>query len=152
MSLTFQGINQLGFVVNDAIEIARRQQILFNCDSPVIIDAEVKADFWGQAITPYKIKIAFLTLGELQLEFIQVLAGTPTVYTDFLDQCGEGLHHVGINVPNLQKALDGVVDEGIEVLWSGVIYSVPFAYLDTQQRFGTIIELIELSPPNPLGT
>ncbi len=152
MGFPFQGINQLGFVVKDATDIATRQQILFDCDSPVIMEAEVKENLWEQAIPPYKIKIAFLTLGELQLEFIQVLDGTPKIYTDFLVQCGEGLHHVGINVPNLRKALDGVSDEGIKVLWSGTIYSVPFTYLDTQQRFGTIIELIELRPPNPLGT
>jgi hypothetical protein len=152
MGFTFQGINQLGFVVKNATDTATHQQHLFNCDSPVVIDAEVKEAFWGQSISPYKIKIAFLTLQELQLEFIQVLEGTPTIYTDFLAQCGEGLHHVGINVPNLSKALEEITDEGIEVLWSGTIYTVPFAYLDTQQHFGTIIELIELRLSNPLGT
>ena len=155
MSLNFEGINQLGYVVKNSSDTATKYQSLFGTDPAVTFDAEVtdvREGLDGKAVPPYKIRFAFVTLGELQLEFIQVLEGTPTLYTDFLKRSGEGLHHVGVNVPDL-KAVVGIASSvGFSVLWSGQIYSVPFVYLDTQDQLGTILELIEIRPPEPLST
>lgn len=155
MSLNFGGINQLGYVVKHSSDTATKYQNLFGANPPVIFDAEVtdvREGRDGKAVPPYKIRFAFVTLGELQLEFIQVLEGTPTLYTNFLKRSGEGLHHVGVNVPDLKAVVDIASAMGFSVLWSGQIYSVPFAYLDTQDQLGTILELIEVRPPKPLGT
>lgn len=155
MNLNFEGINQLGYVVTDAAETAEKYQSLFGTDPAVIFEAEVidvREGLDGKAVPPYKIRFALVTLGELQLEFIQVLEGTPTLYTSFQKKSGEGLHHIGVNVPDLKAVVDIASTMGFSVLWSGHIYSVPFAYLDTQDQLGTIVELIEMRPPKPLGT
>ncbi len=152
MLLSLQRVNQIGYLVNDAASTAEKYKSLFNTNSPVILDVEVSENFEGKQIPPYRIRIALITLGETQLEFIQLLEGNPKVYTDFLQQCGEGLHHVGINVPNLTTTLKAAKADGFQILWSGIVYSVPFAYLDTQKQFSTILELIEVRPPKPLGT
>ena len=155
MNLNFEGINQLGYVVKNAAETAEKYQSLFDANPAVVFASEVtdaREGLDGTAIPPYKVRFALITLGGLQLEFIQVLEGTPKLYTDFLNRCGEGLHHIGINVPDLQAAVDAALASGFTVLWSGQIFSVPFAYLDTQDQLGTILELIEIRPPKPLGT
>lgn len=155
MSLNFEGINQLGYVVKNSSDTATKYQNLFGTDPPVIFEAEVtdvREGLDGKAVPPYKIRFAFVMLGELQLEFIHVLEGTPTLYTNFLKTKGEGLHHIGVNVPDLKSVVDIASSIGFSVLWSGQIYSVPFAYLDTQDQLGTILELIEMRPSKPLGT
>jgi methylmalonyl-CoA/ethylmalonyl-CoA epimerase len=155
MSSNFEGINQLGYVVKNSSETATKYQSLFGTNPAVVFDAEVtdaREGLDGKVIPSYKARFALITLGELQLEFIQVLEGTPRLYTDFLERCGEGLHHIGINVPDLQAAINAALASGFTVLWSGQIFSVPFAYLNTQDQLGTILELIEIHPPKPLGT
>lgn len=155
MSLNFEGINQLGYVVKNSSDTATKYQNLFGADPPVLFEAEVtdvREGLDGKIVPPYKIRFALVTLRELQLEFIQVLEGSPTLYTNFLKESGEGLHHVGVNVPDLKAVVDNASTMGFSVLWSGQIYSVPFAYLDTQDQLGTILELIEIRPPKPLGT
>ncbi|MFX1299550.1 MAG: VOC family protein [Promethearchaeota archaeon] len=155
MSLNLEGINQLGYVVKNSFDTATKYQNIFGTDPAVIFEAEVnnvREGLDGKVVPPYKIRFALITLGELQLEFIQVLEGTPTLYTNFLKRSGEGLHHVGVNIPDLNAVVDIASETGFAVLWSGQIYSVPFAYLDTQDQLGTILELIEIRPPKPLGT
>ena len=151
MKRKFGEINQLGFVVKDAAHIASAFQPLFGVEPPVTIDATVTQDAAGEPIPPYEVRIAFLTLGKLQLEFIQVLKGRPAIYCDFLDRCGEGLHHVGVNVPNLDAALRQMKAARLRILWSGNIYGTRWAYLETQAQLGTILELIEIRPVQPLG-
>ena len=155
MNLNFEGINQLGYVVKNAAETAEKYQSLFDANPAVVFASEVtdaREGLDGTAIPPYKVRFALITLGGLQLEFIQVLEGTPKLYTEFLERSGEGLHHIGVNVPDLKAVVDIASTMGFSVLWSGQIYSVPFAYLDTQGQLGTIVELIEIRPPKPLGT
>lgn len=141
----------MGFVVQDATRIASPFQQLFGVEPPVTIDATVTQDLAGGPIPSYEIRITFLTLAKLQLEFIQVLKGRPAIYCDFLDRCGEGLHHVGVNVPSLDAALQQMRAAGLRILWSGNIYGTRWAYLDTQAQLGTILELIEIRRPQPLG-
>lgn len=155
MNFNFEGINQLGYVVKNASDTAKRYQDLFHTNPAVVLDADVtdaREGLDGKVIPAYKIRFALITLGELQLEFIQVLEGNPSLYATFLKRSGEGLHHVGVNVPDLKTVVDSASATGFTVLWSGQIYSVPFAYLDTQDQLGTILELIEIRPPKPLGT
>ncbi len=155
MKFSFEKISQLGYVVKNASGTAKSYQDLFHTNPAVVLDAEVidaREGLDGKVIPPYKIRFALITLGELQLEFIQVLEGNPSLYTTFLKRSGEGLHHVGVNVPDLKTVLEGASAIGFTVLCSGQIYSVPFAYLDTQDQLGTILELIEIRPPKPLGT
>jgi hypothetical protein len=155
MKLNFESINQLGYVVKNAAKMAEKYQNLFGVNPAVVFESEVtdaREGLDGKAIPSYKVRFALVTLGELQLEFIQVLEGTPQLYTDFLEQNGEGLHHIGVNVPNLSKSVEVAVSDGYTVLWSGQIYSVPFAYLDSNNQLGTILELIEIPPLKPLGT
>jgi methylmalonyl-CoA/ethylmalonyl-CoA epimerase len=152
VNLKLTEINQLGLVVRDAPHIASAFQHLFHAQPPVVFDASVTQDLKGQPISPYAIRIAFVTLQNLQLEFIQVLEGRPTIYCDFLEQCGEGLHHIGLNVPNLDAALKQMKKTKFRILWSGNIYGTRWAYLDTQAQLGTILELIEIRPPQAFAT
>jgi methylmalonyl-CoA/ethylmalonyl-CoA epimerase len=89
------------------------------------------------------LKTGFLYLGEVQIELIQVISGE-TLHTKFLEERGEGLHHLGFFVDDLENELTELEKEGIKVLDRGTVQGiVKFAYLDTEEALGVILELIQ---------
>jgi len=82
-----------------------------------------------------------------QIELIQSLRG-PNIYDDWLADHGYGPHHLGFYVESITAAITAVGDMGIAVLQSGVGYGLHgdggFAYLDTENALGVILEAIEV--------
>ena len=87
-----------------------------------------------------------------QIEIIQPLSG-PSIYQDWLDERGEGVHHVGALVDSVAAAVAAAAQQGIGVLSSGEGFgtggSGRFAYLDSEAALGAILEVVE--PPDGLG-
>jgi 4-hydroxyphenylpyruvate dioxygenase-like putative hemolysin len=85
--------------------------------------------------------------GETQIELVQSLAG-PNLYEEFLEQCGEGVQHLGIHVTDIEAATREMESQGYSLLQSGRGYGVQgdgaFAYFATADRLGTLVELIQL--------
>ena len=90
----------------------------------------------------FRLKIAMHRVGGVQLEFIQVLEGD-TVYQDIIDKKGEGLHHLGFFVNDLDKHVARLAEQGISVIQSGRFDGGGFAYLDTEAIGGVVLELIQ---------
>jgi hypothetical protein len=88
----------------------------------------------------FRMRLAFLQAGPVQIEFIQPLEGN-NIYSDFLNEHGEGLHHLLFEVedPTAVAARLGapVLQSGGSSLRPGAIWS----YLDTQEMLSAIIEL-----------
>jgi catechol 2,3-dioxygenase-like lactoylglutathione lyase family enzyme len=82
-----------------------------------------------------------------QIELIEPLAG-PSVYYDWLDAHGAGIHHLGMRVPSLDDAVRSMSAAGYEVVQSGRGYGVGgdggFAYFDTAADYGAMLEVIEV--------
>lgn len=95
----------------------------------------------------YRMLVAFAQYGPLQYELIQPLEG-PTIYHEFLEQRGEGIHHFGVWVPDLEEALSQARALGFQEIQGGRGTGLQgdggFAYLDTEKALGALIELIEL--------
>jgi catechol 2,3-dioxygenase-like lactoylglutathione lyase family enzyme len=102
-------------------------------------------EYMGQAGT-YSMKLA-LGGENPQVELIQAVEG-PSIYHDFLDAHGYGLHHIGVVVDDLNDELRSMLEAGYEPIQRGEGYGVDgdgaFAYFDTTNALGVIIELIEL--------
>jgi len=66
------------------------------------------------------------------------------IYTEFLDSKGEGLHHLGFLVDDLDAMLAELAKEGIEpVFHKGYPgRGVAFAYLNSDKVGGVMFELI----------
>ena len=74
---------------------------------------------------------------------IQVVEGE-SVHSKFLEERGEGLHHLGFFVKDLEKELARLEKDGIKVLERGeVLGTVKFAYIDTKETLGVVLELIQ---------
>ena len=93
----------------------------------------------------YKLKIALAQLGQIQLELIQPVQGE-CVQNEFLESKGEGIHHLGIFVDDLEKEVAELDKQGVKVIQSGRRATGDgFAYLDTSAIGGITIELIQWS-------
>ncbi len=92
--------------------------------------------------------VAFGYAGMMQIELMQPLSGENTV-TEFLRQRGQGVHHLGIQVADLDRATRDMTEQGFVLVESGAVgQATRFAFLDTLAATGTYIELIYLDEDN----
>lgn len=131
----FPQVDQIGIVVKDMDRSVKFYERMFG---PPFLTLESDTN---QA----KLKFSLFQVGEIQFELIQVLEGE-SVHSKFLREKGEGLHHVGFIVEDLEEELTRLEKEGITILERGVVQEmVKFAYLNTEQSMGIILELIQLA-------
>lgn len=127
-------VDQIGIVVKDIEATMKFYEKMFGIESVPTIEFEI--DF-------AKLRIGMLQLGELQIELIQVLEGE-SIHSKFLEERGEGLHHLGFFVEDVEKELARLEKHGIKVLKRGEAFGVKFVYLDTEKTLGVILELLQL--------
>jgi 4-hydroxyphenylpyruvate dioxygenase-like putative hemolysin len=104
--------------------------------------------------TPYTMKLALAQVGAVQWELIEPLEG-PSIYKEFLAQHGEGLHHCAFATGDMsfQEAVAAFAKLDIPILMQGTWNGITYAYMDTEKRIGTIVEIydwpegITLPPP-----
>jgi len=100
------------------------------------------ATYYGE-IAGYRGKRAFFYLGPIQIELIELIDGK-TIHEAFLKEKGEGVHHIAIEVNNLEESERSAEKAGLKVIQS---FTRPdgsgFAYLDTDRTGGLIFELIQ---------
>jgi catechol 2,3-dioxygenase-like lactoylglutathione lyase family enzyme len=96
--------------------------------------------------TVYSSRIGLNNISGTRIELIQPLEGR-TVYTDFIEKHGYGLHHLGIYVDDIRAAITEAEAAGIAVTMEGGGHGLDgdgyFAYLDTEDTLGTTYELIQ---------
>ncbi|MEC3916315.1 VOC family protein [Nocardia sp. CDC160] len=84
--------------------------------------------------------------GDTQLELIQPVRGT-SIYTEFLERGGPGLHHVCLEPEDFDAALKDAAAQGIDVVQQGDMGGqMRFAYLDGAASGVPFIELAEIGP------
>ena len=67
------------------------------------------------SVPDQSVEVAFLTLGDTSLELMSPLDETSGV-ARFLEKRGEGLHHIGLLVDDLEAELDRLASEGVELI------------------------------------
>ena len=96
--------------------------------------------------TEYKMRIALGYLGPMRIELIEPLEGD-TVYADFVAEHGYGVHHFGVLVNDVEKAITEAEAAGLTMTMDGAGFGRDgdghYAYLDTEDKLGVTIELIE---------
>jgi catechol 2,3-dioxygenase-like lactoylglutathione lyase family enzyme len=96
--------------------------------------------------TEYKMKVALSYIGSMRIELIEPLEGD-TVYKEFIEKHGYGIHHLGILTEDMQKSIKEAKEAGIEMTMDGAGFGPDddghYAYLDTEDLVHTTFELIE---------
>ncbi len=88
---------------------------------------------------------AHLSLGymrDTQIELIEPLRGE-SLYAEFLQAKGPGLHHVAFDVPDFDAAVAGLRSGGLELLSNGQLGpGSHFAYFDCESAQTSVIEIL----------
>lgn len=117
-------LNQIAFVVRDIDTAMRTYGDLFQID-PWYRPKPGKDDeifYRGEKFEGPCMDLVVGYHDQVEVELIQSLGG-PSIYTDYLDQCGEGFHHVCFHVRNLREALDWYESRGFVVIQEGSMIS-----------------------------
>lgn len=92
----------------------------------------------------YRGKRAFGKMGPVMLELMEHLEGK-TVHEAFLNEKGEGLHHIGFQVSNMKESIAAAERLGLKVTQSFDREKEDgsgFAYLDSDQIGGVVFEVV----------
>jgi len=94
----------------------------------------------------YQMRIALSHIGPLRIELIEMLEGE-TVYAEFVKEHGYGVHHLGVLVEDMEAAIAQAEATGLRVTQDGAGFGLDgdghYAYLDTEERIGVTLELIQ---------
>jgi catechol 2,3-dioxygenase-like lactoylglutathione lyase family enzyme len=143
-------IVQVGLVVRDIERSAARYAEIFNLDVPQIEVLDDDATYKGQFIR-VKSKITWFDMGAIQVELFEPL-GSPSTWQDFLDQHGEGIHHIAFPVLDTDAAAASFAEYGYEIVQQGMFtdQNGKYTYLNTDKDLGVILELMEVFNPYPV--
>ena len=148
-SSLFEGVFQVAYVVHD-IQAAQRffNEMLGGPRFFVIENIAFKEyTYRGQPAECLQ-HVAFGYAGTMQIELMQPLSGENTV-SEFLRQGGYGVHHLGIQVADLDRAMHDMKEQGFVLVESGVAgQATRFAFFDTRAAIGTYLELVSLDEGN----
>lgn len=103
-----------------------------------------QATYYGQP-TDARAKIIGRGIGSIHFELLQPLDPQST-WHDFLEQHGEGIHHVAFLVPETAPAAQSLVEHGYTVTQQGLFTGQGgrYTYFDTDKDLGIVIELLEV--------
>ena len=134
-------IEQLSFVYKDIKKQAKIMEDTYGVKFAVMENITHE-----DAILRGKESSIILNYGFSRLFGVQIELQQPTeacgdcIFKEFLDQGKEGLHSVGMYVEDLQATIDELKKKGLEVLQEGKIGKQWFAYFDTENTFGALLE------------
>jgi methylmalonyl-CoA/ethylmalonyl-CoA epimerase len=138
-------ISQVGIVVRNADQVAAKFSALTGLPipAPIITDTYEKAhtEFRG-SLSNARAKLIIFTLGPMSVEFIEPLEGEST-WREFLDQHGEGMHHIAFNVKDCALGTEQAARLGAPLVQKGDFTGGHYAYIDATGSIGTIVELLD---------
>jgi hypothetical protein len=152
--LVFRDLKQIGVVVADLDGTLKVLSEAFGIVPvrtlywPPADRPDFERFYYGQA-ADFTCRLAFVRLGGIELEIIQPLEGK-SIWSDFLDQHGEGIHHIRFNVEDIetQQVIDFLADLGIGVSQrgSGLRPGTDWVCFDTEDKLGFCIEVMKAVP------
>lgn len=142
---------QVGLIVRDIERSIETYSRVFGIPKPGIIVTDgpeiAHTRFRGEP-TDARAKLAFFEMGQVSLELIEPIGG-PSTWQEFLDEKGEGVHHIAFVVKDTDEAVKFLEGEGVGVMQQGDYTGGRYTYLDSASTLGVVLELLEnLDPPS----
>jgi methylmalonyl-CoA/ethylmalonyl-CoA epimerase len=95
----------------------------------------------------YVYKLALCNVGPVLYELMESVQG-PSIYEEFLRERGEGVHHLGYFVEDIDAEISKMDSRGFALVLSGRGFGTyddgAFAQFDTERACGCILEALEM--------
>lgn len=98
-----------------------------------------------ETISADRVKVAFLPLGESYIELLEPLDESSTIYK-FLQKKGEGIHHIAIEVNDIEKRIAHLKRHGVKMVNDEPVPGAnksKIAFLHPKSAHGVLYELCE---------
>lgn len=140
-------INHLGVVVQDRDRAIRRYQEALGIGPFHAYDRNFPNTLVRGQPAPCSLRIGFANLGTILFEVIEPLEGA-SIHREFLEQHGEGLHHLAFLLPDLAGSLETLQAQGLTVLMEAIVpeRQSGLAYVEGEAAGGALFELIQDGP------
>ena len=101
-----------------------------------------------ETVAHEKVKVAMLPLGESRIELLEATS-SDSVIAKFIEKRGEGLHHVALHVPDINRAVEQLkatgtrfVADEIKIGAGGHLY----VFVHPSSTGGVLLELVQDVP------
>jgi hypothetical protein len=144
MSRLYGPIRQLGYVVKDVEASAQYWANVLGIGPFFRIDNIVYEGVkYKNRIIDINASVALAYAGDLQIELIQQNNSGSTIYSDFMEEHGEGLQHIAVWPDEFDKNIDSIQQAGGELLMEGEAGGgTRFAYFGGLVHAGAVLEVV----------
>jgi methylmalonyl-CoA/ethylmalonyl-CoA epimerase len=150
---TFKQVVQIGAVVRDLDRSIKVLSEVFGIgpfsridDWPPPDRPDYQLFYYGEPGN-FTARMAFVDLGQVELELIQPLTGQ-SIWSDFLEKHGEGIHHIRFNTFDHEAVIDYLSrhDIGVSQKGSGLRPGTFWVNFDTEDKVGFTVEIMKALP------
>lgn len=139
-------VTQIGIIVKDINQAAQKYASFLGLPLPAIVETDglekSQATFRGKPC-PARAKLAFFKVGQtLDIELIEP-DGQPSVWQEFLDTKGEGVHHIAFGIKDTAAHTEKLEKLGIPLLQKGEYEGGRYAYFDSTKDLKLMFETLE---------
>ncbi len=137
---------QIAIVVRDIDRAARHWSTFLGLPIPPTITT-ASGDKVGQTYrgepSNARCKLAFFQMDNTVVELIEPLGGASS-WQAVLEEKGEGVHHIAFNVVDTAGKTRSLAEQGLSVMHQGGDPATgQFSYIDSRDKLGVIVELLE---------
>ena len=135
-------IFQLGYVYKDIDKQAKIMEKMWGMPKFAELGENTNEIIYRGKKSTYTTKIAMSRYFGKQIELIEWVSGEG-IHKEFLDNGNEGFQHISCMVEDLDAYIDSFTKNNMEPVFIGSIGKQHFAYFDTKDSLGFLIELQE---------
>ncbi|MEM1577087.1 MAG: methylmalonyl-CoA epimerase [Archaeoglobaceae archaeon] len=98
-----------------------------------------------EEVKEQKVKVAMLPIGESRIELLEATSDDSAI-AKFLASRGEGIHHIAVNVQNIESALKKAKESGVKLIDEKPRIGAggkKVAFLHPKSTHGVLIEFVE---------
>src|SRR5699024_7020476 len=96
-----------------------------------------------EVVKSEEVKVAFLKIGETRLELLEPLHQSSPI-SSFLQKRGEGIHHIALEVDDIQQRLNSLKEKGIRLIHETAktgANKAQIAFIHPKSTSGVLLEL-----------
>ena len=143
----FHKMVQIGIVVKDMEKSLAVMKNAFGWEPYSFADTPDGVKLYHGEPEDFCVHMAFIRFAHIEIEMLQPTSGR-NVWQDYLDERGEGLHHILFDVNDFEKAKAALESQGIMMVQTGPSARYPgarWAYFDATKTLGYYIEIFNPS-------
>ena len=143
----FTGVLQVGVVVRNLDEAVKKYEDIYGI-GPWAINVLDSSNVNDMTVhgkrQDFAIRVGFAFVGNTQWELIEPL-DDKSIYAEFLNEHGEGLHHVAFGVENHDETVGYLGEKGVHIIQSGTsTEGFTFTYLNTREGLYCLSEIYKM--------